>query len=250
MPAYFSSLGGSIVGAPGTSKLFWFFSSEKNRFLEFLPADLTRTGAMVIPSSDIAFTPTVKAIQTARGSRAAYAKIEARGGFRTDIDENLAEFLESADTAYLATANAAGQPYAQHRGGPKGFIRVLGPKLIGWADYGGNRQYISTGNLAENDRAFLFLMDYAQRRRIKLWGRARVSGDPALLAELLPAGYRAQGEQAVLFEIEAWDVNCPQHIPQKIDAAEVAAALARRDARIAELEAELAALKTHLGESP
>jgi predicted pyridoxine 5'-phosphate oxidase superfamily flavin-nucleotide-binding protein len=212
--------------------------------------DLAKVLAMLIPSSDIAFTPTVKAIQSARGSRAAYAKIEARGGFRTDIDEQLAGFLEGIDTAYLATANAAGQPYAQHRGGPKGFIRVLGPKLIGWADYGGNRQYISTGNLAENDRAFLFLMDYAQRRRIKLWGRARVSNDPALITELMPAGYHAQGEQVLLFDIKAWDVNCPQHIPQKIDAADVAAALARRDARIAELEAELTNLKSRLGESP
>jgi predicted pyridoxine 5'-phosphate oxidase superfamily flavin-nucleotide-binding protein len=205
---------------------------------------------MVTPSSDLAFTPAVKAIQTARGSRAAYARIEARGGFHTAIDETLAGFLAGVDTAYLATANAARQPYAQHRGGPKGFIRVLGPTQIGWADYAGNRQYISTGNLAENDRAFLFLMDYAQRRRIKLWGRARVTDDPALIAALMPAGYRAQGEQALLFDIEAWDVNCPQHIPQKLDAADVAAALARRDARIAELEAECAALKTRVGENP
>jgi predicted pyridoxine 5'-phosphate oxidase superfamily flavin-nucleotide-binding protein len=205
---------------------------------------------MVMPSSDIAFTPAVKAIQAARGSRAVYAKMEARGGFRTDIDDNLAAFLEGVDTAYLATANAGGQPYAQHRGGPKGFIRVLGPRRIGWADYGGNRQYISTGNLAENDRAFLFLMDYAQCRRIKLWGRARVSDDAALIAAWMPAGYRAHGEQVVLFDIEAWDVNCPQHIPQKIDAADVEAALAQRDGRIATLEAELAALKTRLGESP
>jgi predicted pyridoxine 5'-phosphate oxidase superfamily flavin-nucleotide-binding protein len=205
---------------------------------------------MTVPSSDIAFTTTVKAIQAARGSRDAYAKVEARGGFRTGISEDLAAFLEGVDTAYIATANAAGQPYAQHRGGPKGFIRVLGPQLIGWADYAGNRQYVSTGNLAENDKAFLFLMDYAHRRRIKLWGRARVSDNPALIAELMPAGYRAQGEQAMLFEIEAWDMNCPQHIPQKIDAADVAIALAHRDARIAELEAELATLKTLLGETP
>ena len=204
---------------------------------------------MLSPSSDIAFTPTIKAIQTARGSRAIYAKMEARGGFRTDIDENLAAFLEGIDTAYLATANAAGQPYAQHRGGPKGFIRVLGPKLIGWADYAGNRQYVSTGNLAENDKAFLFLMDYAQRRRIKLWGHARTSDDSALVAELMPAGYRAQGEQALLFEIAAWDVNCPQHIPQKIDAAEFAQAVAHRNTRIAQLEAELAAIKIRLGET-
>jgi len=193
------------------------------------------------------FTPAVKAVQAARGSREAYAKMEARGGFRTGIDENLATFLQTVDTAYLATASAAGQPYAQHRGGPKGFIRVLGPTLIGWADYAGNRQYISTGNLAENDKAFLFLMDYAHRRRIKLWGRARVSDDPALIARLMPGGYQARGEQAMLFEIEAWDVNCPQHIPQKIDAADVAAALSRRDARIGELEAELAALQLRLG---
>jgi predicted pyridoxine 5'-phosphate oxidase superfamily flavin-nucleotide-binding protein len=205
---------------------------------------------MVIPSSDIAFTPTIKAIQTARGSRATYSRMEARGGFRTGIDEHLAGFLEGIDTAYLATANAAGQPYAQHRGGPKGFIRVLGPRMIGWADYTGNRQYVSTGNLADNDKAFLFLMDYAQRRRIKLWGHARISEDPALLAKLMPAGYHAHGEQALLFEIEAWDINCPQHIPQKIDAADVAAALAHRDGRIAELEADLAALKCRLGDAP
>jgi len=201
-------------------------------------------------SSDIAFTPSVKAVQTRRRSRDLYAKVEARGGFRTEITTDLVDFLAGVDTAYLATASAAGQPYAQHRGGPKGFIRMLGPKLIGWADYAGNRQYVSTGNLAENDRAFLFLMDYAQRRRIKLWGRARVSEDPALIAGLMPPGYRAQGEQALLFEIEAWDINCPQHIPRKIDEADVAAALAIRDARIAELEAERAALKTRLGETP
>ncbi|WP_353204989.1 pyridoxamine 5'-phosphate oxidase family protein, partial [Sphingomonas sp.] len=124
------------------------------------------------PSSDIAFTPTVKALQSARGSRAAYAKMEARGGFRDQIDETLIAFLAQVDTAYLATANASGQPYAQHRGGPKGFIRVLGPQTLGWADYEGNRQYVSTGNLAENDKAFLFLMDYAHKRSIKLWGRA------------------------------------------------------------------------------
>jgi predicted pyridoxine 5'-phosphate oxidase superfamily flavin-nucleotide-binding protein len=196
-----------------------------------------------IPSSDVAFTPTVKAVQTARGSRAAYARMEARGGFRTGVDDTLARFLQDVDTAYLATANAAGQPYAQHRGGPKGFIRVLGPDLIGWAEYSGNRQYISTGNLADNDKAFLFLMDYAHRRRVKLWGRARISEDAALIADLMPAGYIAQGEQGMLFQVEAWDINCPQHIPQKIDADDVGAALAHRDARIAALEAELAALK-------
>jgi len=202
---------------------------------------------MTTASSDVAFTPSVKAIQAARGSRNACAKQETRGGFRTAIDEDLERFLDQTDTAYLATANSNGQPYAQHRGGPKGFIRIIDDHTIGFADYVGNRQYISVGNLAENDKAFLFLMDYAHRRRIKLWGRARViDDDPALALALMPAGYRARPEQVILFEIEAWDVNCPQHIPQKIDAADVAAALAQRDARIAALEAELATLKTVL----
>lgn len=203
---------------------------------------------MTRPSSDIAFTPSVKAFQTARGSREAYAKQEARGGFNTVIDDNLAEFLTEIDTAYLATSNAAGQPYAQHRGGPKGFIRVIDMKTIGFADYAGNRQYVSTGNLADNDRAFLFLMDYANRRRVKIWGRARVvADDPALAAALMPDGYRARPEQVILFEVEVWDVNCPQHIPQKIDAAAVAAGMAKWDVRIAELEAELAALRLRSG---
>lgn len=198
-------------------------------------------------SSDIAFTPMIKSIQSARGSREAYARLEERGGFRTQVDETLADFLTGVDTAYLATANAAGQPYAQHRGGAPGFIRVLGPGRIGWADYTGNRQYISTGNLAENDQAFLFLMDYANRRRIKIWGRARTSDDPALIAQLMPPAYRAKGEQAVVFEIAAWDVNCPQHIPQKINASDVSAALARLETRITELEAENTALKRQAG---
>jgi predicted pyridoxine 5'-phosphate oxidase superfamily flavin-nucleotide-binding protein len=202
-------------------------------------------------SSDVAFTPTVKAIQSARGSREAYARQEARGGFRTAIDADLVRFLAQVDTAYLATANAEGQPYAQHRGGPRGFIRAIDDHTIGFADYVGNKQYISTGNLAENDKAFLFLMDYAQRRRIKLWGRARViDDDPALVAALMPADYRARPEQAIVFEVEAWDVNCPQHIPQKIDAGDMAAAIARCETRIAALEAENAGLRRQLERSP
>ena len=198
---------------------------------------------MTTPSSDIAFTPTVKALQAERGSRANYQRMEARGGFRTELTEDLAQFLASVDTAYLATANAAGQPYAQHRGGPKGFIRILGPKTLGFADYRGNRQYVTTGNLAENDRAFLFLMDYAHRRRVKLWGRARVSDDPQVISNLMPEGYQAKPEQAILFEVEAWDINCPQHIPQKIDASDVERVLGELQRRIAELEAENAALR-------
>jgi hypothetical protein len=200
------------------------------------------------PSSDIAFTPKVKAIQTARGSREIYARMEARGGFRTDATDDLEDFLAGVDTAYLATATADGQPYAQHRGGPRGFIRLLDAHTLGFADYSGNRQYVSIGNLAENDKAFLFLMDYAHRRRIKVWGRATVSDDPAVIAALMPEGYRAKPEQAILFHITAWDVNCPQHIPQKVDAGDVAAAVARLDARIAALEAENATLRARIGD--
>ena len=199
------------------------------------------------PASDIAFTPTVKDIQTQRGSRSAYARMEARGGFSTEISDDLVEFLAGIDTAYLATVNVSGQPYAQHRGGPKGFIRVIDRQTIGFADFTGNQQYVSTGNLLENAKAFLFLMDYAHRRRIKIWGRARaVDDDPDLIARLMPEGYRAKPLQVILFEVEAWDANCPQHIPQKFDAADVAEAAARFELRIAELEAENAALRATL----
>lgn len=196
------------------------------------------------PSSDVAFTPAVKAVQARRGSRHLYEKAEAAGGFRTAIAPELIRFLAGVDTAYLATANAQAQPYAQHRGGPPGFIRALDERTLGFADYAGNRQYVTTGNLAENDRAFLFLMDYAHRRRIKLWGRARVvHDDPALVRSLMPDGYRARPEQAILFEVEAWDVNCPQHIPRKLDAGAVEAAIASLEVRVGELEAENAALR-------
>jgi uncharacterized protein len=201
------------------------------------------------PRSDVAFTPTVKAIQAARGSRDAYAKMEARGGFHDCVTDELAAFFAGVDTAFLATANVGGQPYVQHRGGPKGFIRVIDDHTIGFADFAGNRQYITTGNLAENAKAFLFLMDYARCQRVKLWGHARVvDDDPDLVAQLMPDGYAARGEQAILFKIEAWDVNCPRHIPRKLDAADVTDAIARLQTRIAVLEAENSALRTRLGE--
>ena len=194
--------------------------------------------------SDAAFTPSVKQVQTRKGSRDAYARVEQQGGWRTEIDENLASFLANTDSFYLATANAAGQPYIQHRGGPKGFVKVLDKTTLAFADYRGNRQYITQGNLSENPKAYIFVMDYAHRRRVKLWGEARVvDDDPALTESLMPKGYKARPEQVILFRIAAWDTNCPQHIPQKFDATDVAAALAARDARIAELEAELATLK-------
>jgi predicted pyridoxine 5'-phosphate oxidase superfamily flavin-nucleotide-binding protein len=175
--------------------------------------------------------------------------MEAAGGFETEVTEDLARFIGERDSAYLATASGSGQPYVQHRGGPRGFIRVVDERTLGWADFRGNRQYITTGNLAENERAFLFLMDYANRTRMKIWGRARVvEDDPALLARFMPAGYRAKPEQAVLFAVDAWDVNCEQHIPQKLDAADVRDAIARLEERVAALEAENAALRTRLPE--
>jgi predicted pyridoxine 5'-phosphate oxidase superfamily flavin-nucleotide-binding protein len=195
-------------------------------------------------SSDVGFTPAVKGIQTRKGSRESYAEVEAHGGWRTEIDENLAAFLANTNSFYLATASADGQPYIQHRGGPKGFIKIIDKTTIAFADYAGNRQYITQGNLSENPKAYIFVMNYAYRQRIKLWGEAKVvEDDPALTRSLMPQGYRARPEQVILFKIAAWDTNCPQHIPQKFDAADVATALASRDQRIAELEAELAALK-------
>jgi predicted pyridoxine 5'-phosphate oxidase superfamily flavin-nucleotide-binding protein len=195
--------------------------------------------------SDVAFTPAVKAVQTRKGSREAYARVEQGAGWRTGIDADLAAFLGDVDSFYLATASADGQPTIQHRGGPKGFLKVLDRTTLAFADYRGNRQFITQGNLGENPKAHIFVMDYAHRRRVKIWGEARVvDDDPALLTSLMPAGYKARPEQVILFKISAWDTNCPQHIPQKFDAADVAAALAARDARIAELEAELAKSKT------
>ena len=191
--------------------------------------------------SDVAFTDSVKAIQTREGSRTAYARMERGGGWETEVTEDLAAFLAEQDSAFLATANAAGQPYIQHRGGPKGFLRVVDAHTIGFADYRGNRQFISVGNLVDNAKVHLFLIDYAHRRRVKIWGEARVvDDDPALLARLMPAGYDARPERAILIRVTAWDANCPQHIPLKLAAADVEAALAARDRRIAELEAKVA----------
>lgn len=195
------------------------------------------------PSSDIAFTASVKAVQALRGSRAACARLEADGGWETQVTPELAAFLAAQDSVVLATASTAGQPYAQHRGGPQGFIRVLDGSTLAFADYRGNRQYITQGNLAENAQAFIMAIDYRRRQRVKIWGRARVVDDPVVLAQLRSQGYRAKAEQAILFAVEAWCANCPSHIPQMLPASEVAAALARLQERIQELEAENAALR-------
>lgn len=195
-------------------------------------------------SSDVAFTPAVKAIQARKGSRSGYAHMEDGGGWRTAIDESLAAFIGQQTSFFLATATADGQPYIQHRGGPAGFIKILDKTTLAFADYRGNRQYITQGNLSENPKAYIFLIDYVNRRRVKIWGEARVvEDDPALTDSLMPKDYKAKAEQTILFKISAWDTNCPQHIPMKFDAADVAAAVGERDARIAELEAEVALLK-------
>lgn len=197
------------------------------------------TGDRTYPS-DIAFTPAVKAIQERKGSRESYARMEAGRGWSTAITPDLAEFIAAQTSIFLGTVNADGQPYIQHRGGPPGFLRVLDERTLAFADYRGNRQYISQGNLAEIPKAFLFLIDYARRQRIKLWGESRVvEDDPDLVRSLMPEGYKARPEQAIVFTVSAWDANCPQHIPQRFEAADVAAAIEERDRKIAELTRRL-----------
>ena len=195
-------------------------------------------------ASDIAFTPTVKAIQSRKGSRHAYARMEQGAGWQAAITPELATFIAEQTSIYLATANVDGQPYIQHRGGPAGFLRVLDTHRIAFVDFAGNRQFISSGNLKENPKAHLFLMDYAHRQRIKIWGDAQViEGDNSLTAQLMPADYKARAEQVIIFTVKAWDSNCPQHIPVRLEAHDVRRALDARDARINELEADLARLR-------
>jgi len=199
---------------------------------------------MTRPVSDIAFTDTVKGIQERLGSRAGYAKMEQKGGWSDAVSPDLAAFLATRDSFYLGTASADGQPYVQHRGGPTGFLKVLDPHTLAFADFGGNRQYISMGNLTDNPRAFIFAMDYANRQRIKIWGRCNViEDDPALMATLADPDYAGKPERVFRFRVEAWDVNCPQHITPRLTAEELEPTAARLRARIAELEAEVAALR-------
>jgi predicted pyridoxine 5'-phosphate oxidase superfamily flavin-nucleotide-binding protein len=195
------------------------------------------------PHSHYAFTPTVKAIQTRKGSRASYQRVEERP-WKTTVTPDLAAFIAAQTSFFMATATADGQPYIQHRGGPAGFLHVLDEKTLAFADFAGNRQYLTQGNLADNPKAHLFLIDYINRQRIKIWGTAKVvENDPELLAKLMPQGYQARPEQVIVFTITAWDSNCPQHIPQKLDLADVVAVVAERDKRINELETEVARLK-------
>jgi predicted pyridoxine 5'-phosphate oxidase superfamily flavin-nucleotide-binding protein len=199
------------------------------------------------PSSDVAFSDQVKAEQAHHGSRAAYARLERQGGFETEIGDDLVAFVSRQRSAFLATSSAGGQPYVQHRGGPAGFLKVLDARTIAFADFAGNRQYISLGNLAENPKVLLFLIDYEHKQRVKIWGEARVvEDDPVLLARLAPVGYQAKPERAIVIRVAAWDANCPQHIPQRLEATDVEVALAARDARIADLEAQVKALESQL----
>lgn len=191
--------------------------------------------------SDVAFTPAVKAIQTAKGSRKLYANVEERSGWETTVTEELEQFIHERDEFYLATANAEGQPYIQYRGGRPGFLRVIDKKTLGFADFNGNQQYVTLGNLSENPKAFIFLMDYIDLRRIKLWGTARViENDRALVERLRDPADPSPAARAILFEIEAWDMNCQQHIHRRFPQEIVGPYVEKLQARIEELEAKLA----------
>jgi predicted pyridoxine 5'-phosphate oxidase superfamily flavin-nucleotide-binding protein len=200
------------------------------------------------PASDVAFTPAVKAIQERLGSRESYARVErGPGGWSRTVTEELAAFIARRDSFYLGTASADGQPYIQHRGGKPGFLKVLDERTLGFADFSGNRQYISMGNLSENDRAFIFLMDYAERRRIKIWGRAEpVENDPGLLGRLVDADYKARPERAFVFRVEAWDVNCPQHITPRLTRQQIEPAMRELERRNEELERRVEELERRL----
>lgn len=198
-------------------------------------------------ASDVAFTPAVKAIQTRKGSRDNYARMEEGEGWSTTITPALAAFIAEQNSIYVGTASADGQPYIQHRGGPPGFLRVIDESTLAFVDFKGNRQYITQGNLAENPKACIFLMDYARRRRFKLWGTAWfVEGDADLVRSLMPDGYRAQPEQVFMFTLSAWDANCPQHIPKRVDLAQMEAVVAAKDRTILELTAQVAKLTRQL----
>jgi predicted pyridoxine 5'-phosphate oxidase superfamily flavin-nucleotide-binding protein len=197
-------------------------------------------------NSSRVFTPAVRKAQAERGSAKAYERRMAEG-FPDAVTPELARFIAEQDTIFLATASTDGAPYIQHRGGPKGFLKVIDEHTLGFADYRGNRQYITLANLSENDRAYLFLLDAARKQRVKLWGRARViEDDPALVGRLFDRDYKARPQRAILFTIEAWDVNCSSHIVARFTEAELEEAFGKVQAKIAELEAENARLRAQL----
>lgn len=193
--------------------------------------------------AEIAFTPTVRRVQEAQGSRAAYARMdELPDAVNQLLTTAEAGFIAARNSLYMATVSETGWPYVQHRGGPAGFVRVLDERTIGFADFRGNRQYVSVGNLLSNDRVSLFFMDYPNRTRLKLLGRARLVGldDQAMLARLEMPEYRARVERGVVITVEGFDWNCPQHITERYSREEMHAVIEPLAARIAELEAELA----------
>lgn len=191
---------------------------------------------------DVLFSPSVKAEQERLGSRASFLDRE----WATEITENLAQFLDAIDTFFFATASGDGRPYVQHRGGPPGFLKPLDNKTLAFADFAGNRQYISLGHLKENDRAHIFILHHATRQRVKLWGRAHVvEGDAALMERLVDPAYKARPQRAIVFALEAWDVNCQQHIAARYSEAEMAPAVNKLVARIKELEEEVERLKAN-----
>jgi uncharacterized protein len=200
--------------------------------------------------SDIAFTPAVKEIQKRKGSRQSYTGMERSHVWRTTVTPDLTEFLADLDMFYLGTANADGQPYIQYRGGSPGFLKVIDEHTLGFADFGGNRQYVTLGNLSENPKAFIFLMDYANSRRVKLWGSARVvEDDPGLLERLRDPNYPGKVERAILFTIAAWDINCPQHIHQRFSQRQIAPVIEKLRERVRELEAELSSRQQSIAPS-
>jgi len=197
--------------------------------------------------AEIMFPASARRMQERYGSRAMYARRDHPEGFRRAVDEDLAAFLAGLDSFFIATATADGQPYIQHRGGPRGFLKVLGATTLGFADFAGNRQYITAGRLTENPAVCLFLIDYPLRARVKVWGHGRIVEDePQLLTRLADPAYKARVERAIVIEIDAWDINCRQHIPQKFAAADVEAAVSKLQSRIGELESENAALRERL----
>src|SRR5882724_10251174 len=199
-------------------------------------------------NSDLVFPPAVRRAQAERGTAQAYDR-KVAAGFPDTVTPELAAFIAEQDTAFLGTASADGAPYIQHRGGPKGFIKVVDARTLGFADYRGNRQYITLGNLSENGRAYLFLIDFSRRQRIKLWGRARVvENDDALIEKLFDPGYQAKPERVILFTIEAWDVNCSQHITARLSEAEIERMAVTVQERIAALQAENARLRAALAD--
>lgn len=202
--------------------------------------------------SDIAFTSAVKQAQGKRGSRKAYARMEQQGRqgpWQDVITPELAEFIAERDSLYLGTASAGGQPHVQHRGGPKGFIKVLDEHTLAFADFAGNAQYISLGNLSENNKAFIFLMDYPNRSRVKIWGTAEfVENDLELLTKVVDTSYEARPERVFLFHVQAWGPNCTQHIQQRFTHEEMAPTIKKLEERIAELEEINASLVAQLGQ--